>query len=487
MENNVLNLPILSLVTFSPLLGALIILFLKQEQQIKWVALVASLLALFISLLVLSNFDASDQPQLVERRPWIGVWGVEYYLGVDGVSLWLLMLTTLISPIAIASSFTAIQERVKEYYILLLLAQTALTGVLLALDMFLFYVFWGFSLAPLYLLVVLWGGPRRVYAATKFFLYTLAGSVFMLLAILYLGQHGNSFAFPDLAAQNARWVGSDDEMWLFLAFAAAFASRAALWPLHSWLPDAHEQAPTAVSIMLSGLVLNTGAFGLLRFNLALFPQAAHDAAPAMAALSIIGIAYGAMVAFAQADVKKLLAYYSASQMGLVILGIFARNEQGAQGSVLHMLNHGLIVGALFLLLGALDERRHTRDLNEFGGLYKIAPRYGAIALFVTLAALGLPGSNGFVGQFAVLRGAYARNWAWAAFAAAGLFLSAVCVLTMFQKIFLGQSRDPANASLADQPLQRRELAALVPLLLLMLLIGLYPAPFFSLMDMVGSR
>jgi NADH-quinone oxidoreductase subunit M len=239
--------------------------------------------------------------------------------------------------------------------------------------------------------------------------------------------------------------------------------------------------------MLSGVVLNTGAFGLLRFNLALFPQAARDAAPALAALSLIGIAYCATVAFAQADVKKLLAYFNASQVGLIILGIFARNQQGAQGSVLHMLNCGLSASALFLLVGALEERRRTRDLEKFGGLYKVAPRLGAIALFVTLAALGLPGLNGFVSHFAILQGAFARHWAWAALAAGGLFLSALCLLRMFHKVFLGQSRDPANANLAGQPLQRRELAALAPLLILMLLIGLYPAPFFNLMDMVGSR
>ena len=483
MENNVLNFPILSLLIFAPLAGALIILFLDKEKPIKEIALGVSMSVLLISLLVLFNFDADEsQAQLVERATWIDAWGIDYYVGVDGVSLWLLMLTVLISPIAIVSSFTAIREREKEYYVSMLLMQTAMTGVFVALDLFLFYVFWEFTLAPMYFVIGLWGGPRRGYASIKFFLYSMAGSMFMLLAILYLGQQGDTCSMPELIAQNAKWVGSSAEIWLFLAFAVAFAIKASLWPFHSWLPDAHVQAPTAASVILAAVMLKMGAYGLLRFNLPLFPQAAHDVAPVVAVLAIIGIVYGAIVSFAQTDVKKLVAYSSVSHMGLVVLGIFSLNSQGIQGGVLHMVNHGLSMGALVLLVGVLYERRRTHEMEAFGGLYKLMPRYGAITLIVTLSSIGLLGLNGFVSVFVILQGVFTRNWVWAAFAASGIFLTAVYMLTMFQKIFLGQSRDPANKELSDQPLRRHELAALIPLLILIVCIGLYPAPFFDLMD-----
>jgi NADH-quinone oxidoreductase subunit M len=493
MDYNVLNFPILSLVTFAPLAGVPIILFMKQEkqEQIKWVAFVVSLLTFLISLVVLFNFTSGETSvssvQLVERVTWIGAWGIEYYLGVDGISIWLLMLTTLISPIAIVSSFTAIQERVKEYYIFMLLMQTAMTGVFLALDMFLFYVFWEFTLVPMYFLIGIWGGPRRVYAAIKFFLYTMAGSILMLLAILYLGLQGDTFSVPDLISQNARWVGSGAEIWLFLAFAAAFAIKVPLWPFHSWLPDAHVEAPTAGSVLLAAILLKMGTYGFVRFNLPLFPQASHDMAPIIAILAIIGIIYGAIVSFAQTDVKKLVAYSSVSHLGFVMLGIFALNPQGIQGGILQMVNHGLSTGALFLLVGVLYERRHTRDMGQFGGLWKIMPLYGTITLIVTLSSMGLPGLNGFVGEFVILQGAFAHNWIWAAFAASGVILAAIYMLTMFQKLFLGQSRDPANAELAEQPLRWHELVALIPILALIFWIGLYPAPFFRLMDAAVAR
>jgi NADH-quinone oxidoreductase subunit M len=483
MESNVLKFPILSLVTLAPLVGVLMILFLNKERQIRWVAFTVSLLTFLISLVVLFSFESGQsRPQLVERATWIGAWGIDYYLGVDGVSLWLLLLTNLISPIAIVSSFTAIKERVKEYYLFMLLMQTAMTGVFVALDMFLFYVFWEFTLVPMYFLIGVWGGPRRVYAAIKFFLYTMAGSILMLLAIIYLGLQGDTWSIPDLVAQNAKWVGSGAEIWLFLAFAAAFAIRVPLWPFHSWLPDAHVEAPTAGSVILAAILLKMGAYGFVRFNLPLFPQASHDVAPVIAVLAIVGIIYGAIVSFAQTDVKKLVAYSSVSHLGFVMLGIFALNPQGIQGGVLQMVNHGLSTGALFLLVGVLYERRHTREMDKFGGLWKTMPLFGTITLIVMLSSMGLPGLNGFVGEFVILQGAFAHNWIWAAFAASGVILAAVYLLTMFQKLFLGQSRDPANEKLSAQPLRWHELAALIPLLVLIFWIGLYPAPFFDLMD-----
>jgi NADH-quinone oxidoreductase subunit M len=485
MEHNVLNLPILSLVTFTPLVGALILVFLGQDQHrcIKGVALAVSLLAFLFSLVVLVNFKPGDgQPQLVEQATWIETWGIDYYLGVDGVSIWLLLLTALIGPVAILSSFTAVRERVKEYYVFALLMQTAATGVFLALDLFLFFAFWEFALVPLFFLTGMWGGPRRVHAALKFFLYTMAGSILMLLAILYIGLQGETFAVPDLIALNTKWVGTGAETWLFAAFAAAFAIRLPLWPLHSWLPDAHTQAPAAVSVLLASLLLQTGGYGLVRFNLPLFPQAAHDLAPVMAVLSIVGIIYGALVSFAQTDIKKLVAYSSLSQMGLAMLGVFSLTPQGLRGGILHVVNHGLNTGALLLLVGMLYERRHTREMEAFGGLWKIMPLYSAITLIVSLAVIGLPGLNGFVGVLLILRGAFDHHWIWATFAAIGVILTAVYVLTMFQKVFLGHSRDPENEKLAGYPLRWHELAALAPILICIFLIGLYPTPFFKLLD-----
>ncbi len=480
----------LNLVTFFPLLGVLVILFLKQEQKnaIRWVALVTSLITFGISLAVLAQFNASNPDlQLTINEPWIQVagWNIHYSLGVDGLSILLVLLTTLLTPISILSTWTAIDERVKDFMIFFLLLEVGMMGVFLAQDLFLFYVFWEFTLVPMYFLIGIWGGPNRMYAAIKFFLYTMAGSILMLLAILWLGIHQGTFSVPELIAKGG--IPADVQLWLFIAFAMAFAIKVPMWPLHSWLPDAHVQAPTAGSVILAGVLLKMGTYGFLRFNLPLFPQAAVKAAPVMAVLAVIGILYGAAVSYAQTDVKKLVAYSSISHLGFVMLGLFALNPQGVQGAILQMINHGLSTGALFLLVGMVYERRHTREMDKFGGLWKVTPVYGALTLIVTLSSMGLPGLNGFVGEFTILLGAWGAGDAggalgshyYAGFAALGVILAAVYMLFMFQKLFLGPVTHEENKKLSD--LNWREIATIVPLLLFIFWIGLYPKPFFGLM------
>ncbi len=479
----------LTLVTFFPILGVLVLLFLKAEQKnaARWVALVTSTITFAISIAVLVQFDPTQAGlQMVINLPWIQVagWNIAFHMGVDGLSILLLLLTTFLTPISILSTWTAVEDRVKDFMIFFLLLETGMVGVFLAQDLFLFYVFWEFTLVPMYFLIGIWGGPRRMYAAIKFFLYTMAGSVLMLLAILWLGIQGGSFSVPELIAKDS--IPANVQTWLFLAFAAAFAIKVPMWPLHSWLPDAHVEAPTAGSVILAGVLLKMGTYGFLRFNLPLFPIAAVKLAPWMALLAVIGILYGAAVSYAQKDIKKLVAYSSVSHLGFVMLGIFALNPQGIQGGILQMVNHGLSTGALFLIVGMIYERRHTRDMDAFGGLWKIMPIYGALTLVVALSSMGLPGLNGFVGEFTILLGAWdagqngaLRSVLFAGFATAGVILAAVYMLFMFQKMFLGPVDKEENRSLKD--LNWREIATLVPLLVLIFWIGLYPKLFFTLM------
>jgi NADH-quinone oxidoreductase subunit M len=458
---------------------------------LRWTALVASLVTFGLSIWMLTLFDKSNPDlQLGFTLPWIQVagWNINFALGLDGLSILLVLLTTFLTPISILSTWTAVEERVKDFMIFFLLLEVGMLGVFLAQDLFLFYIFWEFTLVPMYFLIGIWGGPRRIYAAIKFFLYTMAGSILMLLAILWLGIYQGTFSVPDLITKGG--IPASIQLWLFLAFAAAFAIKVPMWPLHSWLPDAHVEAPTAGSVILAGVLLKMGTYGFLRFNLPMFPEAALKAAPWMALLAVIGIIYGAAVSYAQKDIKKLVAYSSVSHLGFVMLGLFALNPQGIEGGILQMINHGLSTGALFLLVGMVYEQTHTREFAVYGGLWKIMPVYGTVMLIVSLSSMGLPGLNGFIGEFAILLGAFGSTaigspW-FAGIAAAGVIMAAVYILYMFQKIFLGPEgsivEEVKKHGHALRDLNWREIATITPLLVLIFWIGLYPKPFFELIS-----
>jgi NADH-quinone oxidoreductase subunit M len=480
-----------NLVTFFPLVGVLILFFVKPENKVavRWISLLTSLVTFGISLRLLQLFDASNpELQMVTNLPWIQVnkWDISYFMAVDGLSILLILLTTFLTPIALLSTWSAIEEREKDFNIFFLMLEVGMLGVFMAQDLFLFYVFWEFTLVPMYFLIGIWGGPQRIYAAIKFFLYTMAGSLLMLLAILWLGLNQGTFAVPALIEMGG--IDPGIQKWLFIAFAVAFAIKVPMWPLHSWLPDAHVQAPTAGSVILAGVLLKMGTYGFLRFNLPLFPNAAVEYAPMMAGLAVIGIIYGAIVSYYQKDIKKLVAYSSVSHLGFVMLGLFALNSQGIQGGILQMINHGLSTGALFLLVGMIYEQTHTRDFDVYGGLWKIMPVYGTVMLVVALSSMGLPGLNGFVGEFTILLGAFgseAIGSAWyAGLSAIGVILAAIYMLYMYQKIFLGPEGSIVETvkehGHALRDLSVREIITIAPLLLFIFWIGLYPKPFFEL-------
>ena len=482
---------ILTIVTFLPALGSLLLVFYNREhvRSIRMFAVIITLLTFIFSLHLVAHFDSSNPDfQFGIRVPWVASLGIDYSMGIDGISLFLIVLTTLLSPLAILASWS-IQERVKEYFIFILLLETGMIGVFASLDFFLFYVFWEVMLVPMYFLIGVWGGERRIYAAMKFFLYTMIGSVLMLVAIIALYFiHGDAtgtftFSYPEIqsALASGRVVLSPViELWLFVAFFLAFAIKVPLFPFHTWLPDAHVEAPTAGSVLLAGVLLKMGTYGFVRFSLPLFPHISHLFAPLISMLAIVGIIYGALVAMVQPDMKKLVAYSSVSHLGFIVLGIFSFTVQGMEGAVYQMLNHGISTGALFLLVGVIYDRRHTRLIEQFGGLANRMPVYAAFFLVVTLSSIGLPGLNGFVGEFLVLLGTFGANRIRAAFAATGVILSAVYMLWMYQRVMWGQVENEKNKTLLD--LVGREYAMLVPLLIVMLWMGMYSSYFLRPMD-----
>ena len=491
------QLPILSIVAYVPLLGALIIVFLIPKEKtgaIKYFATLVAALDFAASLPLWFAFDRTKAGyQFVERTSWIPSLGVEYQFGIDGISLVLLLLTTFIGVIAVYCSYTAIGERQKEYYVLLLLLQTFMIGTFCSADFFLFYVFWEIMLVPMYFLIGVWGGERRLYAAIKFFLYTLVGSVLMLLGIIalyfynttgFLGygglHHAPTFSIEKLTAV-AAGMPADLQIWLFFAFFLGFAIKVPMFPFHTWLPDAHTEAPTAGSVILAAILLKMGTYGFVRFSLPMFPDAVRTSwvTGTMVALAIIGIVYGAMVTLVQKDMKKLIAYSSVSHLGFVMLGIFALNMAGIQGAILQMVNHGISTGALFLLVGIVYERRHTRLIADYGGLARPMPVYATYFMVIALSSMGLPLLNGFIGEFTILQGAFARSFWWAFSAATGIVLGAAYLLWLYQRVFFGEVTQPANASLPD--LSVREQLTLAPLVVVALWIGLYPRPFFDLL------
>jgi NADH-quinone oxidoreductase subunit M len=478
---------LLTVITFTPCVGALLLLlpvFAGRDRAVRLTANIFGLLGFLVSLPLWFLFERGASGfQFIERAPWIPSLGVQYLLGIDGVSALLILLTTLLGAIAILSSWSAITERVRQYYVFLLLLQTGMLGVFCALDMFLFYVFWEVMLVPMYFLIGIWGGTRRLYAALKFFLYTLVGSVVMLLGILALYFHSRSL--PE-AAGNAtfdvtRWlqmnVPPELQFWVFLAFFLGFAIKVPMFPFHTWLPDAHVEAPTAGSVILAGVLLKMGTYGFLRFSLPLLPDATRAAVPWMVTLAIVGIVYAGLVTLVQSDMKKLVAYSSVSHLGFCMLGMFALNPLGLEGSVLQMINHGLSTGGLFLIVGLIYERRHTRAIAEFGGLARVMPVYATLALIIFLASMGLPLLNGFIGEAMILLGAFAANKAWAAWAVSGVVLGAAYLLWLYQRVFWGPITHEENRGLRD--LNGRELATLLPIVALCFWIGLYPKPFLD--------
>ncbi len=488
---------LLSIITYTPLVGALVLLlppFKGQDDRVRWFANGVAVLGFLVSLPLWFWFDREASGfQFVERGAWIPSIGVSYHFGIDGVSALLILLTTLLGVIAILSSWTAITDRVRQYYVFLLLLQAGMLGVFCALDMFLFYVFWEVMLVPMYFLIGIWGGVRRLYAAIKFFLYTLVGSVVMLLGILAVYFHSRTVdAFKGTGTFDVtEWykfqLDPSLQFWVFLAFFLGFAIKVPMFPFHTWLPDAHVEAPTAGSVILAGVLLKMGTYGFIRFSLPLLPAALGQTLnfwlwrptilEFMVVLSIIGIVYAALVTLVQSDMKKLIAYSSVSHLGFCMLGMFALNPLGLEGSVLQMINHGLSTGGLFLIVGLIYERRHTKAIAEFGGLASVMPVYATLTLIIFLASMGLPLLNGFIGELMILQGAFSANRVWAYWAVSGIVLGAAYLLWLYQRVFWGKVTNEENRHLKD--LNRRELATLVPLVVLCFWIGVYPKPFLA--------
>ncbi len=478
------DFPLLSLIMFTPLVGAVLLLFVSKPNTIRWVANGFAMLGFLVSLPLWFWLDTTGPDwQFVERHDWIPSIGAEYFLGVDGFSTLLILLATLIGAIAVLSSWTAITERVKEYYIFLLVLQTGMIGAFVALDFLLFFVFWEVMLVPMYFLIGIWGSANRLYSAIKFFLFTLVGSVIMLLGILavYFYNYDITGVYTfDITRFHELNMPFEYQWWVFLAFFLGFAVKVPMFPFHTWLPDAHTDAPTAGSVILAAVLLKMGTYGFIRFSLPILPEATLVFVPWVVGLSIVGIIYGALVAMAQSDWKRLVAYSSVSHMGLVTLGIFALTPVGITGSILQQINHGISTGALFLIVGIVYERRHTREISEYGGLSKVMPAFAVVFAVMMLSSIGLPTLNGFIGEVLILQGIFVVNTWWAAAAASGIVLGAAYMLWLYQRTMFGTVDNPKNENLPD--LNLREWATFTPLLILAVWIGLYPKPFLDRLE-----
>jgi NADH-quinone oxidoreductase subunit M len=480
---------LLTILVLLPVAGALaLVLFSfasgRRDEHYRWIALVTTIATFVVSLLLLRGAGGTGAEfHFEESVNWIGSIGARYHVAVDGVSLWLVLLTTLLMPIAVLSSWTAISKRPLAYFAFLLILESAMIGVFVSLDLLLFYLFFEASLVPMFFLIGIWGGERRIYAAIKFFIYTAVGSLLMLVAIIALYFTYHTFDYATLLqAMTANPLAPRAQTILFLAFALAFCIKVPLFPFHTWLPDAHTEAPTAGSVILAGVLLKMGTYGLLRFNIGLFPEAAHSWAPLIIVLAVIGIIYGALVAMVQPDVKRLVAYSSVSHMGFVVLGLFSFSEIGMQGALYQMLNHGVSTGALFLFVGFIYERRHTRLISDFGGLSTPMPWFSTLFVIASLSSIGLPFLNGFVGEFFILLGTWTSQWVTrpyvvTMFAATGVIWAAVYMLWMLQRVLFGEVKNPENAKLSD--LNARELGLILPLMFLMLFMGVYPRVFLD--------
>lgn len=480
---------LLTTILILPALGALVVTLLPAGSRalIRLTSLFFTVLTFVVSLLLLSGFESQTSAiQFVKDVVWFhaGGFNVHYFVGIDGISLFLVLMTTFLMPLAVLGSWS-IEEKLKPYMALMLLLESGMLGVFVALDLVLFYVFWEAMLIPMYFLIGVWGGSRRIYAAVKFFIFTMVGSLLMLAAIIVLfylngAENFDLIQITGNLAEGRIQMNSTMEILLFLAFFLAFAIKVPLFPFHTWLPDAHVEAPTAGSVILAGVLLKMGTYGLLRFCLPLFPSASLQLAPLISFLAIIGIIYGALVAMVQPDVKKLVAYSSVSHLGLVVLGIFAFNLEAIEGATYQMLNHGISTGALFLLVGMIYDRRHTREIVDFGGLAHVMPIFATVFMIITLSSIGLPGLNGFVGEFLILQGTFLDNAAHAALAASAMILSAVYMLWMYQRVFLGEVNHPENRGLRD--LGGRELATILPLIFMAVWMGIYSSSFLRKMD-----